>query len=345
MSGPALYFGSSAGVRALLDAAQRYAPTKHPILILGDRGVGKTALARRIHELSGRPGPFVHQPVAWIPPNLEGPHLVGHARGAFTNAYETRPGQIESAHCGTLFLDELGLASPVVQQLLLQVLEQGSIRRVGEARDRPVDVRIIAATNADLEQLVAAERFRADLLDRFGYLILRVPGLADREDEILPLARAIVEREAAACGRAMPPALSTAVEECLLSAPWRGNIRELQAICRYAVLNAPPDGPIEMCDLPPEFIASLGSIGRRKGGPDGRAERARAAVARAGGDKAKAARLLGCSRQQLYRMLGVAGSALLLFSLAGRPADTSHLSHRTHRPPVARSATRLRQMR
>ena len=338
-----LLFGSSPSVRAMLRDAELYARTSYPILILGESGVGKTALAELIHIRSGRPGPFVKQGMSWIPRHLEAAHLAGHAKGAFTGATEARAGQIESAHGGTFFLDELGLASATVQQLLLQLLEDRAIRRVGEVRDRPVDVRFIAATNADLDELVSAGRFRADLLHRFGYLTLRVPALADRKDEILTLANAAVLREAEALHLPSPPCLSRAVQDYLVAAPWPGNIRELEAVCRYAVLHAPADGTIELCDLPADFVAPLGEVMQHNQRTGGQSERAQAALARAGGNKAKAARLLGCTRQQLYRMLGTVASAIILASAVGRPPYTCHLSHRTHRPPVTRSTTRVRQ--
>ncbi len=339
-----LLFGGSAGVCALLRDAELYARTSYPILILGEPGVGKTAIAKWIHVRSGRRAEgFVKQAASWIPEHLEVAHLAGHAKGAFTGAHEARPGLIESAHQGTFFLDELGLASVTVQQLLLQLLEDRTIRRMGEVRDRPVDVRFLAATNADLGDLVAQACFRADLLHRFGHLVLRVPRLADRQDEILPLAAVFLEREADALDLAASPRLSDTVRDWLMAAPWPGNIRELEAVCRYAVLHAPAGGVIELCDLPGDFVVGQGALDRARY-DRAQLERARDAIRRAGGNKAEAARLLGCSRQQLYRMLGSIASAIILLAAAGRPLVSSHLSHRTHRPAIARQTTRLRQV-
>jgi len=328
-----LLFGGSPSLSPLLRDAVLYAKTSYPILILGEPGVGKTAIAELLHIQSGRPGKFIKTGAAWIPEHLEVAELAGHAKGAFTGAHEDRVGLIESAHRGTFFMDELGVASHRVQQLLLQLLDHRSIQRVGEVRERPVDVRFLAATNADLGEMVACGSFRVDLRDRFGYLVLRVPRLADRRDEIPGLAQSFVEREARALELAAPPRLSESVQEYLLAAPWPGNIRELEAVCRYAVLHAPPDGPIELCDLPSDFVAGLGDVGRAQ--HEGvQLARARAALARTNGDKTKAANLLGWNRRKLYRVLDTAASVLFLAALAKCAPVTRHVSHRTP-PPVA----------
>ncbi|HEU4648248.1 MAG TPA: sigma 54-interacting transcriptional regulator [Gemmatimonadales bacterium] len=310
---PKLVFGKSARITSLLREVALYARTPHPILILGEPGVGKTAIAQLIHQQSGRAGKFVKQAASWIPAHLEVAQLAGHEKGAFTGAHEARPGLIESAHGGTFFLDELGLASAVVQQLLLQLLEDRTIRRLGEVRDRPVDVRFLGATNADLDAMVAAGSFREDLRHRFGYLVLQVPRLAERRDEILGLAESFVAREARVIGLPMPPRIAPAVRAYFQAAPWPGNIRELEAVCRYAVLHAQPDGDIELCDLPNEFMASMAEIGQHHQ-DRGQLHRIQAALARTKGDKAKAARLLGLSRQHLYRILRNAAS-LAVFSV------------------------------
>ncbi|HKT60270.1 MAG TPA: sigma-54 factor interaction domain-containing protein, partial [Gemmatimonadales bacterium] len=195
-----LLFGNSRAIQQVLAESGRYAGTGYPVLILGERGTGKSVLARHIHNLSGRTGSFVRESAAAIQPNLELSYLMGHIRGSFTGADRDRVGLLESAHGGTFFLDELGLASDRVQELLLHLLDGGTIRRMGEVRDRPVDVRFIGATNANLAAMADRGAFRRDLLDRFGYLIIRLPGLAGRRDEILPLADFFLQREAARLG-------------------------------------------------------------------------------------------------------------------------------------------------
>jgi two-component system response regulator HydG len=305
-----LVFGTSRAIQQVVANCGRYAAVRYPLLLLGARGTGKSVVARHIHALSGRAGDFVKESSAAIPEHLEVSHLAGHARGAFTGADSDRVGLLESAHRGTFFLDELALASAKVQQILLHLLDDGLIRRVGEVRGRLVDVRFIAATNADLEDLVEAGLFRRDLRDRFGFLVLRLPSLAERQDEILSLADVFLQQEAAELGQQTRPVLSQQVRDCFLAAAWTGNIRELEAVCRYAVLHAAPGTPIEIDDLPPDFVATLGDVLRTRHGHSA-AERARVALAHAGGNKTKAARLLGISRQHFYRLLAGVSAALL----------------------------------
>lgn len=332
-----LLFGSSRATHRFLDASIRFAGTRYPVLILGERGTGKTMLARHIHALSARTGAFVRESAAAIPEHLEMAHLVGHARGAFTGADGDRVGLLESAHGGTFFLDELGLASPKVQQVLLHLLDDGSLRRVGEVRERPVDVRFIGATNADPRAMAERGEFRRDLLDRFGYLTITLPGLADRRDEILPLADAFLQREAGLLGIAERPVLSDQVRACLMAAPWKGNIRELEAVCRFALLSATPGQPIEMCDLPPDFVTTLGELLQSRH-EQSAAERAHHALERAGGNKSKAARLLGITRQHLYRLLAASG-AIVMWTTVTLGQDCPHgrrhtLHLRPLRPPA-----------
>ena len=308
MQQPRLLFGHSAAIAKLLDECGRYARTAYPILVLGQRGSGKSALARHIHELSGRSGAFVHESAAAIPEHLEVAHLGGHARGSFTGAVADRMGLLEAAHGGTFFLDELALASPRVQEILLQVLD-GQLRRLGEVRDRRIDVRLIAATNIELVELIERGEFRRDLLERFGYLVLRMPPLAERRDEILPLADHFFRSESERLGLTARPILSAEVRACLLAAPWSGNIRELEAVCRYAILHAAPNEEIVLADLPPEFLASAGEVLQFRH-QRSLAERARLALAETQGNKAAAARLLGISRRHMHRIL--AASSLMM---------------------------------
>jgi len=298
---PRLVFGTSAAITKVLAECARYATTRYPILLLGERGTGKTALARHIHGLSGRQGSFIIESAAAIPEHLEVAHLGGHARGSFTGAHSDRMGLLEAAHKGTFFLDELALASPRVQEILLQVLD-GQVRRLGEVRDRQIDVRLIAATNVELDQLINQGEFRRDLRERFGYLVIRVPPLAQRADEILHLADHFLRQEAEGLGLGERPAFSEEVRACLMAAPWKGNIRELEAVCRYAVLHADPGDRIDTADLPPEFLASLGQVIQHRHDRS-LAARARDALEETRGNKTEAARRLGVSRQHLYRLL------------------------------------------
>jgi two-component system response regulator HydG len=307
-----LSFGASAGIARALDRSARYARTRDPIVILGERGTGKTALAQHIHALSGRTGAFIGESAPAIPKDMETAHLTGHARGAFTGAYQDRCGLLEGSHQGTFFLDEVGLASNQVQRVLLRLLESPSIRRLGETRERTVDVRLIVATNEELGALVSRGEFRADLFDRLGSMMIRLPPLQDRQDEILPLAARFLADAGEEMGLETAPSLAPEVQAFFLTARWLGNIRQLRSVCRAALAMAYPRTEVEMQDLPPEFVASLGDVGRARctRAADNQ-ERLREALAQANGSKTKAARLLGISRQTLYRLLNAATAGVL----------------------------------
>jgi DNA-binding NtrC family response regulator len=301
---PRLLFGTSAAITKVLDQCARFARSRDPVVLLGERGTGKTVLAQYIHELSGRPGEFVKVSASHIPEHLELAHLGGHSRGSYTGADRDQLGLLEAAHTGTFFLDELGHASAKVQEILLQVIEEGTIRRVRETRSRPLDVRFVLATNADLNHLVEEGCFRKDLLDRLGFCRIRVPSLADRPDEIPQLLRFYLEREAAEDRMEKVPELSPELLGCLQSAPWPGNIRELENLCKYLVKFADLARPLELADLPYDFVGPLGDILRHLHESASDKARVREALRRTGGNKSAAARLLGMSRTHFYRLLG-----------------------------------------
>lgn len=301
---PRLLFGTSAAITKVLDQCARFARARDPVVLLGERGTGKTVLAQHLHVLSGRPGQFVKVSSSHIPENLELAHLGGHSRGSYTGADRDQQGLLEAAHTGTFFLDELGNAPAKVQEILLQVIEDGTIRRVRETRSRPLDVRFVFATNADLGALVEHGRFRKDLLDRLGFCRITVPSLAERRDEIPQLLRFYLEREAAESGITAAPELSVELVGCLQAAPWRGNIRELENLCKFLVKYADLARPLELVDLPHDFVAPLGDILRQRHDDSSAEARIREALERTGGNKAAAARLLGMSRTHFYRLLG-----------------------------------------
>ena len=201
-------------------------------LILGETGTGKELFAQAIHDHSGREGPFVVLDCAALPANLAESMILGHSKGAFTGATEDRAGLVEAAHGGSLFLDEVGELPPDLQPKLLRVLESRSVQRLGEPSPRPVDVRIIAATNVDLSSMVAENRFRLDLYQRLAQATLRLPPLRERTDDIPLLAAKFVRAVELATGsdRHLTP---TAVE-ALKRRQWPGNVRELKNAVEYA---------------------------------------------------------------------------------------------------------------
>jgi DNA-binding NtrC family response regulator len=284
-----------AGVLAL---AAKFAILPRPLLITGEPGTGKTRLARRIHELSGRPGGFMSLGCRVLALETGMAELCGHTTGAFTGAVRDRKGLLETHNRGTLSLEELGIATEAVQEMLLQVLEDGNVRRLGDDRSRPLDVRFIATTNEDLEAALAKGTLRADLLDRFGPFRLAVPPLRERREEILPLARHFIARAAAECGRLVPRLMPDAIR-ALRDAAWVGNVRELNKACAYAVAVEDEGRPITAASLPP-----LGD-GAPRSRPRLTLETVREMVDRAGGNVARAARENGWSERQLRRVLAM----------------------------------------
>jgi two-component system response regulator HydG len=242
----------SPAMRELFVTAGHVARSDSMILITGETGVGKDRLARWLHAHSRRAERiFVAVNCATIPDTLLDTHLFGHARGAFTGAVHESVGLFEAASGGTLFLDEIGEVSPAMQAKLLRVLEEPTVQRVGEFRPRPIDVRLIVATNRNLEDEVAHGRFRMDLFYRLLVIELHIPPLRERPVDLRTLARDLLTREAARHQRPItgftPEALA-----CLFRHAWPGNVRELKHVIEAACQKAP--GPeIRMEDLPPRM--------------------------------------------------------------------------------------------
>ena len=254
----------SQAMRAVLDTALRAAASDTTVLLRGESGTGKGVLARMIHARSKRAArPFVVVNCPTLSEELLASELFGHAKGAFTGAVRDQAGRVEAAEGGTLFLDEIGEISPALQAKLLRFLQEKQFERLGESRTRRADVRVIAATNRDLEKDVKEGRFREDLLYRLNVLEIRLPPLRERPEDILTLARRFLSFFSRAARR-LPPELSKATERTLCSYSWPGNIRELaNAIERTVILW--PAQIIEPEALP-ERIVAHGSSGTRLGG-------------------------------------------------------------------------------
>ena len=228
--------GQSEPFLAFQEHLSRAAAVDRPVLIVGERGTGKELAAQRLHYLSPRwQSALVTLNCAVLPANLIETELFGHERGAFTGAATTREGRFEAADGGTLFLDEIATLPLLVQEKLLRVVEYGSFERVGSSRSISVDVRIVAATNADLPRRCREGRFKADLLDRLSFEVLRVPPLREREGDILYLANTFAVRMAQELGRDEVPRFSAEVIDRLEAYPWPGNVRELKNVVERAV--------------------------------------------------------------------------------------------------------------
>lgn len=227
--------------RALLDLARRVAASDASVLISGESGVGKEVLARFIHRHSARAQrPFVAINCAAIPDNLLEATLFGHERGAFTGALQSHAGKFEQAQGGTLLLDEVTEMPLGLQAKLLRVLQEREVERVGGKKPIPLDVRILATSNRNLESEVQAGRFREDLYYRLNVFPLHLPALRERPRDIVPLARRVLARSAEGAAERQH-ALSESAISCLTTYTWRGNIRELENVIQRAIILAPGD--------------------------------------------------------------------------------------------------------
>ena len=246
----------SAAMRRIIDLARRIAKVDSTVLITGESGTGKELIARLVHDESARAmGPFIAVNCGAITESLLESELFGHARGAFTGAAQERIGLFEAANGGTLLLDEIGDVSPGMQVKLLRVLQEREIRRVGENKSRPVNVRVMAATNRELAADIAAERFRKDLYYRLNVVQLHVPALRNRREDLLPLARVLLADAAERIHRPVT-GLSPRAADQLLRYDWPGNVRELEnAIERAVALGR--NNLIDLDDLPEEVRQAI----------------------------------------------------------------------------------------
>jgi two-component system, NtrC family, response regulator AtoC len=292
------------------------APTRVNVLVLGETGVGKDVIARTLHERSPRArSPFVSLNCSAVPENLLESELFGYERGAFTGAVTAKPGLLETAEGGTVFLDEVGEMPLATQAKLLRVLEDRTVRRVGALKPNPIDVRVIAATNRDLPREISEGRFRADLFYRLNGLSLVIPPLRERRDEIGPLIAHFLASASETLGRPTPQ-LSDKARACLDGYAWPGNIRELRNVIERVVLLA-RGGTISAELLPPEIAGAHDDVGddasddvkiNERGvpsNPDPSLEKAQIidALARCSGNQTRAAQLLGITRRVLIKRI------------------------------------------
>ena len=293
--------GASTKMEQVFAAIRKVASTNAPVLLLGESGTGKELAALAIHERSPRSkGPFVPINCSGIPETLLESELFGHEKGAFTGAHMQRQGLIESAADGTLFLDEIGELPPSLQVKLLRFLQEQRFQRVGGRQEIKIDTRVIAATNADLKQAIAESRFREDLYFRLAVVVIKLPPLREREDDVALLAQDFLNRYAAQNGRKKMTLAADAMR-ALYRHQWTGNVRELQNRVKRAVIMA--DGrKITAADLeldePTEGRATL-----RDAREAVERELVESSLRRNRGKIAAAAAELGISRPTFYELM------------------------------------------
>jgi DNA-binding NtrC family response regulator len=299
---PTAPIAESKAMQALLAMVERVGPSGANVLITGEHGTGKEVVARHLHAISPRAErPLVPVNAGGLPEGVFESELFGHVRGAFTDAKADRIGSFALADRGTLFLDEIGNMPPGQQAKLLRVLQTGELHPVGSSRVRKVDVRVIAATNADLEREVREGRFREDLLYRLNTVELEVPPLRERPEDVVPLANHFLRKRS---GRARR--FSAAALQAMRDYAWPGNVRELEHAVERAVLLARGD-EVEVEDLALRPRVERAERLEEMTLEDAEKYLIQRALGRADGNVSDAARLLGLSRSALYRRLQLYG--------------------------------------
>ncbi len=295
----------SAAMQHVMALIDRAALCDTPILLIGESGTGKELLARALHKKSPRaPGPFVAVNCSAIPETLLESELFGHRRGAFTDARDDQRGLFQSAHRGTIFLDEIGDMAPALQGKMLRVLQEKEVHPLGAPAPVPTDVRIITATHRDLTTLVADGRFREDLLYRINVIEVQVPPLRERPDDLEPLVRHLLHKYGARLGK---PGCTVSPEAMALlhRHTWPGNVREVENVIERALVLGTgsvidtEDLPDRLKDQPPPN--GCGTAGRRLA--DVEREHILRTLRAVHGNKAAAARVLGLNRKTLYRKI------------------------------------------
>ncbi len=298
--------GSSAVMKRVFEMVRRAAPSPATVLLQGPNGTGKDLVAHALHNLSPRAhGPFLAVNCGAISPNLIESELFGYEKGAFTGAYARKAGAFEAANHGTIFLDEIGELPLAMQVKLLRVLENRSFQRVGGTESVEVDIRVVAATNRDLKEMVAQGTFREDLYYRLNVVDIRLPALKDRRDDI-PLLTARFIHELAERNHVSVTGITPAAMKLLEAYDWPGNVRELRnTIEKMVVLSV--GGQLDVADVPEamQAPAQAPSVALSSTVTLGENEKAQilAVLKEVGGNRSKAAQVLGISRRTLYRKL------------------------------------------
>jgi psp operon transcriptional activator len=305
--------GEAANFRAALARLSQLAPLDRPVLVVGERGTGKELFAARLAYLSPRwDTPFVKLNCAALAESLLDSELFGHEAGAFTGATRRRIGRFEQADRGTLFLDEIANASLAVQEKILRVIEYGAFERVGGNSEHEVDVRVVAATNADLPALAAQGKFRPDLLDRLAFDVVTIPALRERGEDIALLSEHFARRMTRELGREFFAGFTRRAADSLFAHSWPGNVRELKNVVERSLYRAAePDKPLDEivfdpfaapggATLPPprdetgDFLSRVNAY---------EAELLQSALAASRFNQKKAAELLGLNYHQLRHYL------------------------------------------
>jgi DNA-binding NtrC family response regulator len=302
--------GQSPAIRAVFDTVRQVAPSRASVLLLGESGTGKELFARAIHQLSPRrQQPLVAVHCAALPPTLLESELFGHEKGAFTGAHERRIGRFEQAQGGTLFLDEIGEIDATTQVKLLRFLGERTFERLGSSKTLTADVRLVAATNKNLTELVRAGTFREDLYFRLKVVQIVLPPLRERRGDVPLLADAFM-RDAARENEKPVKEIAPEAMELLMKYPWPGNVRELRSALEGGVVLC-RGGSITPRDLPPEVRGEAPPASLEPRGPEPApqtvddAEKALIirAIRETGGNRTEAAKKIGMSRRTLHRKL------------------------------------------
>ena len=297
-----MYWGDSQPMMDIRRSVEKIAPTDVTVLITGENGTGKDVLAREIHAMSSRKHrPMVCVDAGAITETLFESELFGHVKGAFTDAHADHVGKFEQANGGTLFLDEIGNIPLHLQAKLLRVLQNRVVTRVGSEKQIPIDIRLICATNMDLQKMVSEGRFREDLYYRINTVRMHLPALRERPGDVIPLAQRFLVRYATKYRRSVETIAPDAAQR-LVSHAWSGNIRELQNVIEKAVILS--DGrTLRLDDLSLDTSSKATSVAATQTLEEAEEQTIRNTMARCGGNLSLVAKELGISRPTLYSKL------------------------------------------